>query len=208
MAALPPKRTSIQPKLFGTYATEADLKKADPNIDELANKVSESSDDFDWAPPVPGRPSPFGHTWNSVYVGLANVAGTPGVSWSIRCEEGCGQLIPMNGSRQEVGSSSTPHDKPRKPPVCHKIPWAHLNEALQELEQIEKHGGRARSMKDSFKRYVCWGDTNNLRPGHNGCNAVGMKETASTYSGSKKAAAVAFVERCVIAPEAGDVWST
>jgi hypothetical protein len=207
-------RQRKQTEFLGTRATEAQLQNMDPDIDSEANKVNEdASDDFDWLPPDSTRPSPEPGTWNQTYQGktLASSASNKEVKWQILCQEECKQLSPlilMNGLHQELNASSTPHGKLRKPPVCHDIPWAHLKAVLGEMEQQERYalGSLKRAMAPDFKRYVCWGNTKNLRAGHNGCNASGAKDTLLTFSGSSKQKAQNFVEGCVNNYGAKNIW--
>jgi len=206
-----PKRLSKPPEHYGSYSSLQAQFDADPDIAALENPNADlGADDYDWAAPVPGRPTPYPTTWSQVYSPLTVVKGDPQVHWRIACREGgCSKWIDLNGKGQELNASSTPHGQLRKPPVCHDIPWAHLKQALEEMQQAETNGasGKKRQMKEEFKRYVCWGDKKNLRPGHNGCNAAGAKDTLHTYTGSSKSRALAFVQHCTMNWPHGSIWN-
>ena len=202
------KRVSKPPARFGVSATEDQLQEMDQGIDSLVTE-GEVDDDFDWLPVVPGRPSPYSTTWNTTYANRVKVDGANGVFWRVQCDEGCGKPIDMDGKFQEINGASTPKGKLRKPPVCHIVPWALLKARLDEMEQEEKHQGRGRTLTDAFKKKVCWGMGNNLRPGHNGCNAGGTKETAESYKNSADARgrAKAVVQSCMNAGAPPAVWN-
>jgi hypothetical protein len=201
-----PTRDRTPPKPFAAKATDEALRATDPDIDMEANKVNEdANDDFDWLPVDPTRPSPEPGTWNTTYQGKtqASSASNKEVKWQILCQEDCKEpspLILMNGLHQELDASSTPHGKLRRPPVCHVIPWAHLKEALLQKEQADKRhaGAKNRTLSQAFRRFVCWSVAKNLRPGHNGCNAKGIKETSASYqfSASAQKSARDFVSSC------------
>lgn len=191
MAYVPGKRRSIPPgKYLDNMASEAMLLASDPDADSLVRERDPGEeDDFDWVVNVPGRPSPYSVTWNLVYGGRKPVK-TGG--FEVACGEGNDGVIKMNSLLQEVNASSTPHGALRKPPVCHIIPWVLLSVALDEHQHTV-----GKTLREDFRRYVCWGDTTNLRTGHNGCNAGGVKVTAQTATSSEKSQATAFVLRCL-----------
>jgi hypothetical protein len=204
-------RQRKQTEFLGTRATEAQLQNMDPDIDSEANKVNEdASDDFDWLPPDSTRPSPEPGTWNQTYQGMtqASSASNKEVKWQILCQEKCKKPILMNGLHQELDASSTPHGKLRKPPVCHVVPWAHLKEALLEKEQAGHAGAKNRKLSQAFRRFVCWSVASNLRPGHNGCNAEGIKDSSDSYrqSSSKRDSARNIVETCMNKFDPKTVW--
>jgi hypothetical protein len=185
----PPKRKSIAPDRLGEYASEKQIKKI-PKIDSLPVPDDDDTDDFDWVQNVPGRPSPYANTWNLVYAVRTYNKKTG--NWETLCIEGGDGKIEMNGKFQELNSASTPHGQLRKPPVCHITPWALVSLVIKNMES--KSGKTA---SEPFKKYACWGNTNNLRTGHNACNAGGTKATAQNHTSAAYKAADVHVDRCI-----------
>ncbi|MDP9123557.1 MAG: hypothetical protein M3N82_02990 [Pseudomonadota bacterium] len=199
-----PKRIGKPPERFGDVASKAQIRANDESdYDSDEDMASDDDDDFDWLPADPTRPPPYSYTWSQVYQPTKAAANTQGIAFTIGCAEGCGKPILLNGKYQEIDGTSTPHGKLRRPPVCHDIPWAHLRDALIEFE----NGSKGKKLQDDFKRYVCWGDVNNLRAGHNGCNSAGSKHTSATFTGGAATNARSFVARCVTNYPYGTVWA-
>ena len=190
MSYVPGKRRSIPPgNYLDNLAAEALLLARDPDADSMVRaRDPGEEDDFDWLAKVPGRPSPYSTTWNLVYGRRKVVTG----GFEVACAEGNDGVIKLNSLLQEIDASSTPHGELRKPPVCHIIPWVLLSVALDEQQHIA-----GKVFKDDFRKYVCWGDITNLRTGHNGCNAGGVKVTTQTATASEKLQATNFVRRCI-----------
>lgn len=192
------KRVRKPPNRFGERLTDGEIKSrigADwALLDSLVQAdTADDADDFDWLPAVPGRPAPFPTTWAAVYKPLSILRDTAGrvTGHTIICREKCGQIINLNGKLQEIGATATPHGKMRKPPVCHIASWVALEVVMNEQETLA-----GKRLTDGLRRAVCW-DTANLRPGHNGCNAGGVKTTISNLGTTEKAAAKAVYDRVV-----------
>lgn len=183
------KRQSLPPAKYQEGIEESDLMDVDPGINSLVQTVDTADqDDFDWVGSVVGRPAPYSTTWNLVYSSRKpNASG----GFDVPCQEKGDGIIKLNGKFQEINASSTPNGAPRKPPVCHVIPWVLLSVALDEYGQKAN-----KTLKADFRRFVCWGDVSNLRTGHNGCNAGGAKVTVSTATTSGKLGAASFVAKC------------
>lgn len=148
---------------------------------QMTEDVGPSPGDFDWLPNIPGRPQPFRLTWNKIYGHRKPVPparrGKNGVpahaAYEIQCEERCRNTIYIDSNLKEIGAQSTAHGRLQKPPVCHITPWAALHLNLLQRQSLDV---RQRTFTDAFIRSVCW-CSKNLRPGHNNCNATGVKTT-------------------------------
>lgn len=162
------------------------LRRHDPGIDALDPGEVRDDDDDDYLQSVPGRPNQFSTTWNAVY-GKRVPCST---GYCISCEEGCGNDLFLDARLKEIRANS-PTLKPRRPPVCHIVPWAALEYMLIQLEGRE---GNSRKFTDHFRQSVCW-EVSNLRPGHHACNSAGLKVMAQNMRESDKRAALAVIER-------------
>lgn len=185
-----PNRARSRPKWLKDAIDEKTLKKFDPDIDQLVVEEQYDNDDFDWLPNVPGRPAPYTTTWNVVY-GHRVLSGK---GFTIPCQEGCGKDIELDSHLHEVNAGSTPHGKPRKPPVCHNVSWAALEVSMLNKESAESSlRKKPAHLTPDFVRAVCW-ETTNLRPGHNACNALGTKTTAQNVSPQELKAAEQVID--------------
>lgn len=165
--------------------------------------IEVNDEDEEWLPHIPEkhRPQQFPLTWTKVYKDRRPIMSAADVdndddeleiaAFQIRCKEGCGFKIYMDGSFCEIDPVSTPHGRRQKPPVCHDIPWAALR-ARMVLQ--ERQSGFV--FTRNFIRSVCW-DTNNLRPGHSGCNAAGMKTTTVRMTDHERREADNIIQRMI-----------
>lgn len=180
-------RRRSQTQRHGTFATDQDLRDADPYLMAIMN------DDV-----ATGRPGAFKHTWGNVYrnvsvAGWYNVQPSDhpptgqipfGVAHTVNCLEPIcrapSRVIQLNALGQEIGALSTPHGRMQRPPICHKVPWAALKAYLDEYElKFNKQH------YTDFVKFYCWYDSN-LGPGHNGCNAQGTHTTSATVTNKEK----------------------
>jgi hypothetical protein len=142
--------------------------------------------DGDYVQKIGNRPTSYEHTWRNVY--SARAFNKEANEYQIYChEKGCGKIIRMDSKFTEIDSRSTPHGEPRKPPVCHKVSWAALEEVM-----IQQEGSKQKSYTDAFRKYVCWYEPN-LQPGHNGCNSAGQKTTAQNISKDERTRAESII---------------
>lgn len=175
-------RQRSTPDTFGTFATDAELRDADPYLMEIMR------DD-----PATGRPGAPASLWDQVYkkLGWKNVK--PGkltdtrIAHTAQCREptclAASRTINLNAQFQELDAVATPHGALRRPPICHITPWAALKAYLDYVELTYTVVHRA-----GFVKKYCW-DAPNVQPGHNQCNATGVHTTAATVTAQQLAAA-------------------
>ena len=166
----------------------------------------EDEDDTDYLQSIPGRPGQFRITWAEAY-GKRN---TFGKGFAIECEEPhcvhSSRTILLDSKLVEISAGSTPHGKPRKPPVCHKVPWAALEKTMLDMESAESiRANTLRKLTDNFRKRVCWFPSN-LSPGHNACNAAGTKTTAQTVSVSETKKAKDIIQQVINEFKSVGVW--
>jgi hypothetical protein len=166
----------------------------------------EDEDDIDYVQSILGRPGQFSDTWAIVY-GHRTIFGN---GFHIPCgQANCTHLtrqIMLNSKHVELNAGSTPHGKPRKPPVCHIVSWAALEKEMLDREsRATSQAGSQRLFTDVFRRNVCWYPPN-LQPGHNACNAGGTKTTANTVSTREAAAAREIVDKVIIEFNSISIW--
>jgi hypothetical protein len=188
------RRNSNPPLRYSGGLSDSELQDMDADID--SHPVTQDQDDFDWVASVPGRPPPYTTTWNLVY---GKRKARPKGGYTVACEEGaaigsgCSGTIEMNSQCQELNAQSTPKGRLQKPPVCHVIPWAMLSYAMTQHKSPQ-----VQNASDGFKRFVCWGSTNNLRTGHNGCNSQQTKTTVQNHTSSDLKSAMSFIDHAVL----------
>ncbi len=193
-------------------------EKAGPEVEKRLKEVDETvgvldpganyddEDDTDYLQSVPGRPGQFTTTWNETYGNRVLFA----KGYSIDCAEPVCQhtsrTIVMNSKCVELNAGSTPHGKPRKPPVCHKVSWAALETTMLNMEsKASIASGKPCLFTDAFRRRVCWFPSN-LGPGHNACNSAGTKTTAHTVGPKELDAANTIVEQVKVEFNNVGVW--
>jgi|GEM_PF-6665243 len=205
LAATPPRRSQRTRVPAQSVSDEMQefLAKLDNDIsmlDPQAFDKDEGDNDPDYIQSLDGRPAQLTTTWDVVYG-----ARTPqGNNFAIQCgEPKCripGKVILLNALGIELNAQSTPHGKPRKPPVCHVVPWAALETAMLNMESQQ-----GRKFTGAFRRRVCWYEAN-LVPGHNGCNSAGTKVTAQSASTQELKAAGAIIDRVMQEFKTEPVW--
>lgn len=198
-APMPPTR-SLRPRILdaSAEATRKRLAALDDEIGIIDPAVDqEDEDDTDYLQSVPGRPGQFSTTFASVYGSAVFANG----HYFIDCgEPRClAPSLVMNSKWVELHATGTPHGKPRKPPVCHKVPWTAL-----EMEMLDRERIKQLRYTDHFRRTVCW-HRPNLGPGHNGCNAAGVKTQAHNVTKQELTAAGLIIDN-VQATFTGLVW--
>jgi len=207
LVAAPPRRSQRARVPAQSVSNEmqeflAELDNEISMLDPGADDNDEGSGDADYIQSLEGRPAQLTTTWNIVY-GPRTPQGT---NFAIQCRQpGCtvpNQMIVLNALGIEQNAKSTPHGKPRKPPVCHVVPWAALETAMLNMESVR--GGKFTS---AFRRRVCWYDAN-LVPGHNGCNSAGTKTTAQTATPQELKAAETIIGRVMQEFKTEPVWET
>ncbi|KPF57432.1 hypothetical protein D621_08505 [beta proteobacterium AAP51] len=178
-----PKRVRPQRQVRSLVTPQmlAQLEALDKQIGVMdPGRDTADEDDTDYRQAIGGRPGQFSNTFTQTY-GSATFQGG---QFSIACAEpGCirGGTILMTAKWVEV-RNTTPPVPPRKPPVCHDVPWAALEVELAERERLA-----GKRFTDYFNKSVCWYQPN-LRAGHAECNGMGVKTNAQTAPQFKKAA--------------------
>lgn len=196
-----------RPSVKGGPEVEKAMEALDKQIGVLDPGANlEDEDDTDYLQSVPGRPGQFNTTWNETY-GNRVIFGT---GYSISCAEpSCKhstRTILMNSKCVELNAGSTPHGKPRKPPVCHKVSWAALETAMLTSEsKATISSGKPSLFTDAFRKRVCWFPSN-LGPGHNACNSAGTKSTAQTVDQKELNAAYTIIEQVKVEFNNVGIW--
>lgn len=173
------------------------MEALDKQIGVMPALNLDEEDDTDYLQSVPGRPGQFTTTFSSVYGSALFLNG----QYFIDCAEpGCpSKALVMNSKWVELNARGTPHGRPRKPPVCHNVPWTALEMAMLDRERLKP--GR---YTDHFRKTVCW-HVPNLRAGHNGCNAAGVKTQANNITTAELRAAAGIIDNVEMS-YFGQVW--
>lgn len=146
---------------------------------------------------VTRRFPPPANLFAAVYAG-AKAAG-PGLV-SVPCAEvGDGDVyFQANPPHIETDPAGQPlkDRKPRKPPMCHIIPYQHLLLAYDTIKGMPE-AWRLPANAGDVKRVV-WQPAN-LRPGHSVCNAKTASQGRSgAFAGGARNAAISFVQAALV----------